>query len=95
MEKTGTMIYIPKEINGEPVDRNNSFKDFLPVLDSPPPPIHSHEDLIKNVQLGSEPLKMRMCSTYQIVLDENHRLLSLHMDCYEFSFTPLSRDEVL
>eukprot|EP01040_Poterioochromonas_malhamensis_P005722 gene5722-6150_t len=94
VEKLGTMIYLPKEINGEPVDRNNTLRDCLPALDSLPPPIHCQEDIVNNFQLSLQPLRMRSRSNYQIVLDENHRITSLYMYYYDLTFTPLPLDEV-
>eukprot|EP01040_Poterioochromonas_malhamensis_P004653 gene4653-4986_t len=93
MEKTGTMIYLPKEINGIPVDRNNSLKDCLPSL-GPPAAIRSQEDLTKNFQLSQQPLRARSHSSYEIVLDENHCFLTLHMYFHDLSLTPISLDQV-
>ncbi len=91
MEKTGTMIYLPKEINGVLFDSNSSLRDCLPCLG---PPIRTQEDLTKNFQLIQQPLRVRTHSSYEIVLDENHCFLSLHMYFHDISFTPLSLDQV-
>ncbi len=94
LEKSGTMIYLPKEIKGVPVDRNKSLRDCLRSLETPPPPIRSHEDIVNNFQLSLQPLRVRSRSHYQIVLDENHRFLSLQVYYYDVSFTPLPLGEL-
>eukprot|EP01040_Poterioochromonas_malhamensis_P005721 gene5721-6149_t len=94
IEKSGTMIYLPKEINGVPVDRKNSLTDCLPSLDTPPPPVRSQEDVVKNFQLSQKPLQVKSRSSYEIVLDENHRFLSLNVYYYDVTFTPLPFEQV-
>ncbi len=94
VEKTGTIIYIPKEIKTVPVDSNNSLRDCLSALEEPPPLIRSHDDVMKHFQLSQKPLRVRSRSHYQIVLDENHRFLSLQVYYYDVTFIPLPSVEV-
>ncbi len=89
VETTGTMIYLPKQINGMPIDNSYSIRDFLPALESPPPVINSSDELVEKFQISTQPMQFIMRANYEIVLDENHRFLSMNLYCYDMTFTPV------
>eukprot|EP01040_Poterioochromonas_malhamensis_P005720 gene5720-6147_t len=82
----GTVIYLPKLINGIPVDNRNPIS-FLQSIESPPPTILNHEDLAAKFQISTQPMQFIMKATYEITLDENHRFLSMNLYCYDMIFS--------
>lgn len=81
-----TAIFLPKMFNGKAVDKN----DVVVEYDLDPKDFYSFEkieDYLQQLQLAAIPMNIKLSGTYEMLLDENHRILSLTISCVDVQFS--------
>eukprot|EP01040_Poterioochromonas_malhamensis_P010181 gene10181-11070_t len=70
---TGTVIYLPKEYNGKPVDPNDPILGY-DLNHNEVLAYENTEDFLQQLQLAAKPLKIQFWGSYEMILDTNHRV---------------------
>lgn len=84
-----TAIYLPKVHEGNVVDKNDDCIEYHLYLHSMKQKNNSQKNssFIEDVQIAAKPMKMYFSGTFEMILDENHRFVSVGIFCNDLDIS--------